>query len=196
MDDLEVMDLFTQFAAGLPDPEPSDPAGRVVRALRDRERLGEIDALRLTEPDVQHILRDVCREASSALGLPMALVTIVLADGQHFAAQHGLNGWLDEAKQRAMEWSFCLETVADRSSVVVNDARTHHRFEHHPLVREHGLRSYAGMPLTTSRGHAVGSLCVAGLEAREFSGAELETLQRFASEVVRRIETRRVPLHS
>ena len=98
MDDLEVMDLFAQFAAGLPDPEPPDPAGRIARALQDRERLGEITALRLTEPDVQHILRDVWCEASSALGLPNAVVTIGREDGHQFAGQAGPNRRLNTSE--------------------------------------------------------------------------------------------------
>jgi GAF domain-containing protein len=78
---------------------------------------------------------------------------------------------------------------------VVNEARTDTRVLDSPLVINDGLRCYAGMPLITSRGHAVGSVCMAGVDTREFSAAELETLQRFTTEATRRIETRRVSAH-
>jgi GAF domain-containing protein len=195
MDDLELLDLFTQFASHPPSQEGGDPGTRIDRVLLDRARLEEIAALRLTEPDVPHILRDICREASAALGLPIGLVTIVLGEDQHVAAQHGLDRWLNATDGTSVEWDFCRHTVADKASFVVSDARTNARVQNSPLVINDGLRCYAGMPLITSRGHAVGSMCVAGVEAREFTTAELETLQRYATETTRRIETRRLPTH-
>ena len=196
MENLEVMDLFQQFVSSLPEHQHNDAAGQNERALRDRERLKEIAALRLTEPDVEHILRDVCREASRALGLPIGLVTIVLDEAQHFAAQHGLEGWMNETQGTPVEWSFCRHTVADKSSFVVSDAQTNARMQDSPLVTQDGLRCYAGMPLVTSRGQAVGSLCVAGNEPREFTADELATLQQYTAEAVRRLETRRIAVHA
>lgn len=192
MDDVTLMDLFPQFlaegATDAMDPRP------ITAALQDRERLREIAALRLTEPDVQHILQDVCREAAAAMGVSMGLVTIVLDEAQHFAAQHGLSGWLEEAGGTPSEWSFCQYTVATKSAFVVNDAETDPLVQDSPLVSQDGLRCYAGMPLVSSRGHALGSLCVAGVEAKEFTDTELTTLKRYTAEAMRRIETRRVEL--
>ncbi len=192
MDDVTLMDLFPQFSAeGATDAMDSRA---IAESLQNRERLREIAALRLTEPDVQHILQDVCREASAAMGVPMGLVTIVLDEAQHFAAQHGLGGWLEEAGGTPAEWSFCRYTVATKAAFVVNDAQTNPLVQGSPLVSQDGLRCYAGMPLVSSRGHALGSLCVAGVEAKAFTDAELATLKRYAAEAMRRIETRRVEL--
>lgn len=192
MDDVILMDLFPQFAAeGAPD---AIDARAMTAALQDRERLREIAALRLTEPDVQHILEDVCREASAAMGVPLGLVTIVLDEAQHFAAHHGLGGWLEEAGGTPSEWSFCRFTVATKSPFVVNDAQSNPLVQDSPLVSQDGLRCYAGMPLVSSRGHALGSLCVAGVEAKAFTDEELATLKRYSAEAMRRIETRRVEL--
>lgn len=192
MDDLILMDLFPQFSAdGATDA--LNPRA-IATSLQDRERLREIAALRLTEPDVQHILQDVCREASAAMGVPMGLVTIVLDDVQHFAAHHGLSGWLVEAGGTPSEWSFCQYTVASKAPFVVTDAQTNPLVQDSPLVSQDGLRCYAGMPLVSSRGQALGSLCVTGVEAKQFTVAELATLKRYAAETMRRIETRRVEL--
>lgn len=192
MNDLELMDLFTQFVSNDAAASGGDPTERVLRALRDRDRLQEISALRLTEPDVRHILRDIAREASSAVGQPVGLITIVLDDGVYVAAHHGTGGWLKTTGGTPLEWSFCRFTVAEKAPFVVNDAQRNALVQGCPRVTQDGLRCYAGMPLITSRGHAVGSLCVAGTEAREFSEAVLQSLQRLSTEAVRRIETRRV----
>ncbi|WP_145979179.1 GAF domain-containing protein [Gemmatimonas phototrophica] len=192
MDDIELMDLFPQFAAEETRTGPND--AQVTEVLQDRERLREIAALRLTEPDVQHILRDVCAEASKALGVPMGMVTVVLDDAQLFAGQHGLSGWLQEAGGTPAEWAFCRYTVASKAPFIVNDAATHPLVQDSPLFTQDGLRCYAGIPLVTSRGHAIGSFCVAGTTPREFSEMEIQKLQRYASETMRRLETRRVEL--
>lgn len=159
--------------------------------LIDRERLREIAALRLTDADVQSMLADVCREASQALRLPIGLVTIVLDEAQHFAANHGLGGWLEEAGGTPVEWSFCQYTVAAKQGLVIEDAQTHTAVRNSPLVSQDGLRCYAGMPLVTARGFAVGSLCVAGTETHEFSEQDLRTLQQYATLAMQRIEARR-----
>ncbi|WP_439643376.1 GAF domain-containing protein [Gemmatimonas sp.] len=192
MDDVTLMAPVPQFSAeGAQDAV--DPRA-ITAALQNRERLREIAALRLTEPDVQHMLQDICGEASAAMGVPIGLVTIVLDEAQHFAAHHGLGGWLEEAGGTPSEWSFCRYTVATKAAFVVNDAQTNPLVQDSPLVSQDGLRCYAGMPLVSSRGHALGSLCVAGVEAKAFTDAELATLKRYAAEAMRRIETRRVEL--
>lgn len=190
MDDLELMELFPQFLSESPAGGASQPV--LAESLQDRGRLREIAALRLTEPDVAHILGDLVREASKTMGLPMGFVSIVLDEAQHFAAQHGIGGWMGEAEGTPVEWSFCKYSVAAKQSFVVEDAQQHGLVQQSPLVTQDGLRCYAGMPLITSRGFAVGSLCVAGPDAHQFSETDLQILRRFAAEAVRRLETRRV----
>lgn len=194
MEHLELMDLFPQFLSASPGEEPSPP--QVRQSLKDPARLREIAALRLTEPEVSHILNDICREASRALKLSIGLVTIVLDEAQHFAAQHGLGGWLEEAGGTPVEWSFCQFTVAGKQAFVVEDACTHAAVQRSPLVTQDGLRCYAGIPLITSRGFAVGSLCVAGPDSHTFADGDLDVLRQYATEAMRRIEKRRVELQS
>lgn len=159
--------------------------------LRDCERLAEIAELDLTSPAVDALLQDVAARAAECFGLPIALVSIALDDAQYFAAMHGLDGWLAETRGTPMEWSFCRYAVERGEPFVVEDAVEHPLVAENPLVRIDGVRCYAGIPLVSSRGHALGSFCVIGAEARRFSDAELATLRRFAEEAVQRIEARR-----
>jgi GAF domain-containing protein len=192
MDDIVLMDLYAQFQVAETTTVPDDHG--VTAVLQDRERLREIAALRLTEPDVQYILGDVCREASDALGMPIGLVSIVLDEAQVFVAQHGLTGWMQEAGGTPSEWAYCRYAVAGKLPFIVNDAASNPIVRENPLFTQGGLRCYAGIPLVTSRGHAIGSFCVAGDDARSFTEGELDTLRRFANEAMRRLETRRVEL--
>lgn len=165
----------------------------MTATLQSQERLQEIAELGLLSGEVDAVLQEVCAEAAREFGLPIGLVSIVLDEAQHFAASHGLGGWLDAAKGTPIEWSFCRYAVASREAFVVEDAREHSLVQQNPLVRMDGVRCYAGIPLISSRGFALGSFCVIGTEERAFAEPELERLRAFATQVVAHIEARRVP---
>ena len=160
-------------------------------ALADAGRLQEIVDLDLLTPGVDAILQQTAEEAAARLHLPMSMVTVVLDEAQFFAAHHGLTGWMAAARGTPVEWSFCANAVASREPFVVEDATTHPVVRDNPLVANDGIRCYAGIPLVSTRGHALGTLCVIGTEARAFSGADLDVLRGLAQQAVDRIEARR-----
>lgn len=164
---------------------PHDPA-------RDGEaRLAEIVELGLLEPGGDPILQEMVEEAAGRLRLPKAMVTVVLDQAQFFAAHTGVDGWQLETRGTPVEWSFCAHAVASGETFVVEDATTHPVTRDNPLVEHEGIRCYAGIPLVSSRGHALGTLCVIGLEPRAFRDDELDVLRALARKAVARIEARR-----
>jgi GAF domain-containing protein len=165
----------------LRDPDP------VVQEAR----LQEIADLHLTDPEMDPELRSIASRAAESLGLPIGVVSIVLDRAQYFAAAHGLRGWLAEVRGTPVEWAFCAHAVRSREPFVVENALTHPLMSGSPLVQQEGVRCYAGIPLITSRGHVLGTLCVAGVEQRPFPAEDLDKLRALAAEAVRRIEARR-----
>jgi GAF domain-containing protein len=89
-----------------------------------------------------------------------------------------------------IEWSFCRFPVAERVPFVVEDAEVHPRVQDNPMVKRDGLRCYAGVPLVTAFGAAVGTLCVAGPDPHVFSDADVETLRGLADRVMAYLEER------
>ncbi len=174
-----------------PHAVPSLSEANIDAVIRQRDRLQDIADLGLATAETDAILQEICTQAAEALSLPIGLVTVVLDEAQHFAARHGLDGWMDEASGTPVEWAFCRYSVATGEAFVVQDAATHPLVQHNPLFTADGLRCYAGIPLISSRGFALGSLCVAGTEAREFSLADLDQLRAFAAAAIARIESRR-----
>ena len=166
-----------------------DAAARAGR--EDEGRLREIVELDLLSPGVDDILQATVVEAAGRLGLPQAMVTVVLDQAQFFAAHHGLDGWMAEARGTPVEWSFCALAVASGEPFVVEDATTHPLTHDNPLVAHEGIRCYAGIPLVSTRGHALGTLCVIGKESRTFTGADLDALRELATKAVNHIEERR-----
>jgi GAF domain-containing protein len=160
-------------------------------ALTDRARLNEILELGLLSPEVDAILEDMAAEAARHFGLPVSLVSVVLEEAQYFAGMYGLTGWLREKRGTPVEWSFCQFAVATREPLVIEDAVEDPLVNDNPLVRDGSIRCYAGVPLISSRGFALGSFCVIGREARVFTAREIEDLHGFAANAVARIEMRR-----
>lgn len=170
-------------------PSPALDAA-VEAALHDRYRLREIHDFGLLDDEVDAALQAEARAAAEHFGLPIGLVSVVLDDTQYFAAQHGLGDWMAAGRGTPVEWSFCRFAVATRQAFVVEDAHAHPLVADNPLVTYEGIRCYAGMPLVSSRGHALGSLCVIGAEPRAFSEADLAELRTRADRAVAHIESR------
>src|SRR5688500_13340652 len=159
----------------------------------DEERLQEIADLGMTAPEVDAELQRIATHAAERLNLPIGIVSIVLDRAQYYAASHGLTGWAAEVRGTPVEWSFCAHAVRRREPFVVEDARVNPLVRENPLVQNEGIRCYAGIPLITSRGHALGTLCVAGTEQHSFGPEDLDSLRALAREAMDHIERRRKP---
>ena len=160
--------------------------------VEDVDRLAEIADLDLFSDAAQAKLDVFARRAAERFDLPIGLASIVLDSAQYFAGKHGLGGWLEETSGTPVEWSFCATTVRTRQQYVVPDAVVDPVTSSNPLVENDGVAAYAGTPLITSRGHVLGSYCVIGTQARDFTAAELAELQEMANEVVAEIEQSRI----
>lgn len=89
--------------------------------------------------------------------------------------------------------SFCAHAIlAPDQLMEVADTHLDARFANNALVTgEPQIRFYAGAPLLTSDGVALGTLCVLDRTPRRLSGAEREALRALARQVVDTIELRR-----
>ncbi len=120
---------------------------------------------------------------------PIALVSIVERDRQHFLARLGI-----DASETPRPTSFCAHAMLGSQAMVVPDATKDERFKDNPLVTaEPNIRFYAGYPLVSLEGAPLGSLCVIDTQPREHGLTELqhETLEVLGRAVMRRLESRR-----
>jgi GAF domain-containing protein len=99
-----------------------------------------------------------------------------------------------QLRETPREHAFCSHAIQSPQQVmVVNDASIDQRFADNPLVTgEPNIRFYAGAPLVTSDGHALGTLCVLDSQARSLQRGQIEMLQFLARQVVSRLETRQL----
>jgi GAF domain-containing protein len=153
-------------------------------------RLQEIADLGLTSPEEDPVLQDLVREAAEALDLPVALLSVVTDGVQYFRASHGLDGWIAETRGTPKEWSFCQHVVATQDELLVEDAARDPRVQDSPLVTQDGIACYLGVPLRSSSGRVLGSLCVVGGEPRRFGDADRRAVEAAAERAMRRVEER------
>ena len=169
-------------------PEHSARVGPEAQRKADRaeaRRLDSLDRLGIVDTGPNPTLDRLTALASRLTGCPTALVSLVAADRQWFKSRVGM-----EACETPREQSFCAIAIRrPQSPLIIEDASQDSRTASNPLVTApNGIRAYAGIPLVTSDGQALGSFCVIDTQPRSFSDGDIETLRTLAAAVVSEIE--------
>jgi two-component sensor histidine kinase len=122
--------------------------------------------------------------AARRFGVPIAIVSIVDEDRIWFKSHHGL-----PVEQIDRAPGLCASAILANDPYLLADASIDPRSLANPLVAgDFGLRFYAGVPLTTSDGHNLGTLCVIDKQPRPIDPDQIEDLKDLASVVMDQIE--------
>ena len=124
--------------------------------------------------------------AARVLRTPVALVSVVQGGRAWFAAAHGV-----DIADVASDPGQSASAILSDEPWVIEDAGADPRAGDNPLVAEASdLQFYAGVPLTTSEGVTIGTLCVLDVAPRTVSLDELAILADLAAMVTRELELR------
>ncbi|CAA9292327.1 MAG: hypothetical protein AVDCRST_MAG93-3996, partial [uncultured Chloroflexia bacterium] len=160
------------------------------RNERESGRLATLDYLGAVRPEADHVLQELVDEVRSIFGTELCMVNLTLSKVQYFRAWSGnLPADLTEVRQDPRKRSMCQYTVETEMPFVVPDFLATERFKDQYFCVRYGVRFYAGAPLITSGGHAIGTLCLVDTRPREFSEEQTKMLKAFARAVVGRLET-------
>ena len=154
---------------------------------KEQSRLEALKRLAILDSAEEQAYDDITRMAADLCGAPIALISLVDDKRQWFKSRVGL-----QARETPRELAFCAHAIANAGeTLVVNDATQDARFESNPLVTgDPSIRFYAGAPLVTSSGHALGTVCVIDKTPRDINPEQLAHLQFLAQQVVTMMETR------
>jgi GAF domain-containing protein len=153
----------------------------------EQERLQALRDYQVLDTDAEDDYDDLAMLASQICGTPIALVSLVDRDRQWFKARVGL-----ERRQTPRDVSFCAHAILRDGTFVVPDTSADPRFANNPLVvGDESVRFYAGQPLVTPEGYAVGTLCVMDKSPRAMTPAQQEGLAALGRQVVKLLEMRR-----
>ncbi|MFI5493042.1 GAF domain-containing protein [Actinoplanes sp. NPDC051859] len=153
----------------------------------EADRLAALYDLNILDSAPEKDFDDIVALAASVCDVPMALVSLVDSDRQWFKARVGT-----DLTETPRDLAFCAQTIRGKDLLVVPDTTKDERFAEHPAVfGGSGIRFYAGAPLITTDGFALGTLCVLDSTPRSLDAEQLQALRALARQVTTQLELRR-----
>lgn len=164
--------------------EPEVPAN-------ESDRQAALDQLRILDTPPEARFDRLTRMAARLLGAPIALISLIDRDRQWFKSIVGL-----DVSETPRCISFCGHAILTDRPLLVEDACADERFRDNPLVTgAPNIRFYAGTPLHSSDGHALGTLCVIDRVPRKLNEEDLQCLRDIADCIEEQISAQELAVH-
>ena len=153
----------------------------------EAERLRVLDQYELLDTPEESLYDAFTQLAREVFGAKASMISLLDDRRQWFKSHVGL-----DIKETSREVAFCNYPVASKTTFTVSDASSDARFAQNPVVTgDPHIRFYAGVPLTSPEGYAIGTLCVIDDKPKEATPKQLASLEALATAVMGVLETRR-----
>ncbi|MDG2991374.1 response regulator [Candidatus Synechococcus calcipolaris G9] len=151
------------------------------------ERLQALVSYHVLDTDPEAEFDELTQLVAAVCDVPIALVSLVDSGRQWFKSKVGI-----DASESGRDVAFCAHAILQPDLFVIPDALEDERFFDNPFVTDGiKIRFYAGMPLITEDGFALGTLCVIDQKPRQLTAVQERTIKTLAHQVVNQLELRR-----
>jgi GAF domain-containing protein len=154
---------------------------------QEKKRLNVLWQYEVLDTVPEELFDDLTELAARICEAPIALISLVDEKRQWFKSRVGTT-----VTETSRDISFCAHAIQQSDLFIVPDAAKDVRFSKNPLVTsDPKIRFYAGAPLITPDGYALGTLCVIDKVPRELRPDQKHALVILARHVVSQLELRR-----
>src|SRR5437667_3284826 len=155
--------------------------------LNEVKRLKVLWQYEVLDSVPEEVFDDLTELAARICEAPVAMITLVDEKRQWFKSKVGVT-----INETSRDISFCSRAIEQSELFIVPDAAADARFAQNPLVTsDPKIRFYAGAPLISPDGYALGTLCVIDKVPRELRPEQKQALRILARHVVTQLELRR-----
>lgn len=153
----------------------------------EKKRLKVLWQYEVLDTVPEAVFDDLTELAAGICEAPIALISLVDEKRQWFKSKFGTT-----VGETSRDVSFCSHAIQHPDLFIIPDATKDSRFALNPLVTsDPKIRFYAGAPLITPDGYALGTLCVIDKVPRDLRSEQKQALRILARHIVTQLELRR-----
>ncbi|MCH8568845.1 MAG: PAS domain S-box protein [Balneolales bacterium] len=154
----------------------------------EKQRLEELSSFQIIGSEETEEFDFITEMAAQICNTQVSLISLVTEDKQWFLSHRGI-----EFRETPREFSFCAHAIhSPEEPLIVEDARKDERFIANPLISgEPHMVFYAGIPLVSSNGYPLGTLCVVDKKPRQLTEHQISLLQKLGKQVTTTLELRK-----
>ena len=177
---------FAEPASAPPGQTGHEPAGL---PHNETERLAALKRYELLDTADEQEYDDMTTMAAAICDAPISVISLVDADRQWFKSRYGL-----AATETPRDQAFCAHAILRPDEIMeVGDSTRDRRFAGNPLVTGGPMiRFYAGAPLLSPEGAAIGTICVIDQKPRELTALQRRGLAALSRRVMAQMDLRRL----